>query len=168
MEIATRWRHCLYWLLSVLLVWSCFASTTEIGNVGKEFPLWDGEECYGADCVDIGQKIKDDAIDPETSVSEKIQQDLWVDYQDAENQRATFYIKQVINRFLAIIGLIALIVLVYWFYKMFFASDGEESFSEALKIVKWAALALFVIWLSWFIVSMLFDIFFAAKEDIWN
>jgi hypothetical protein len=164
--ITILWRYGFYWLISLLFLGSSFASTTEIGNAWKEFPLWDGKECYGADCVDLGKKIKEDAIDPDTSISEKIQKDLWVDYQNADNQRATFYIKQVINRFLAIIWLIALIVLVYWFYKIFFASDGEESFGEALKIVKWAAIALFVIWLSWFIVSMLFDIFFAAKEDI--
>lgn len=166
MIVASLWRYCLYWLISLLFWGSCLASTTEIGNAWKDFPLWDWKAGEWADSVDLWQIIKDDAIDPEDSASELIQKDLWVAYQDAENQRATFYIKQVINRFLAIIWLIALIVLVYWFYKIFFASDGEESFGEALKIVKWAAIALFVIWLSWFIVSMLFDIFFAAKEDI--
>ena len=165
MMIATVWRYCFYWLISLCFAWSCFAS--EIGNAWKDFPLWPGEAGQGADSVDLGKVIKEDAIDPEDSASEKIQKELGVDYQNADNQRATFYIKQVINRFLAVIWLIALIVLIYWFYKMFFASDGEESFGEALKIVKWAALALFVIWLSWFIVSMIFDIFYAAKEDVW-
>jgi len=47
--------------------------------------------------------IKEDAIDPKDSASELIQKDLGVDYQNADNQRATFYIKQVINRFLAVI-----------------------------------------------------------------
>lgn len=154
--------------MSLFFAGSCFASTTEIGKAWADFPLWDGKECYGADCVDLGKEIKENAIDPEDSASELIQKELGVNYQNADNQRATFYIKQVINRFLAVIWLIALIVLIYWFYKMFFASDGEESFGEALKIVKWAALALFVIWLSWFIVSMIFDIFYAAKEDIPN
>jgi Type IV secretion system pilin len=164
--ITTLWRYCFYWLISLFFAGSCFAS--EIGNAWKDFPLWDGSVGDGADSVDLGKVIKDDAIDPDDSASELIQKELGVNYQNADNQRATFYIKQVINRFLAVIWLIALIVLIYWFYKMFFASDGEESFGEALKIVKWAALALFVIWLSWFIVSMIFDIFYAAKEDIWN
>jgi hypothetical protein len=59
-----------------------------------------------------------------------------------------------------------LIVLVYGFYKMFVAKDNAEAFQEALSIVKWAIIALLVIWVSWYIVSIMFDLFFAAKEDI--
>ena len=157
-------RYMLWWVLSLFFVSTCFALL--IDEVGKDFPIWDGKAWVGPDSVDIWLIIKEDAIDPKTSASEGIQEGLWIAYENADDQRATFYIKEVINWFLAIVWLIALIVLVYWFYKMFFAQSGEESFTEALEIVKWAAIALFVIWLSWFIVSMLFDIFFAAKEDI--
>jgi hypothetical protein len=47
--------------------------------------------------------VKDDAIDPTDSASEQIQEALGIAYADAENQRATYYIQQMINRFLAII-----------------------------------------------------------------
>jgi hypothetical protein len=59
-----------------------------------------------------------------------------VAYTQAEDQRATFYIQELLNWFLAIIGLISLIVLVYGFYKMFVAKDNAEAFQEALSIVK--------------------------------
>lgn len=132
-----------------------------------EFPIGDGSEAVDAEgAIDFGQLIKDDAIDPTDSASEKIQEELGIAYTQAENQRATFYIQELINRFLAIVGLVSLIVLVYGFYKMFVSKDNAEAFQDALSIVKWAVVALLVIWVSWYIVSIIFDLFFAAKEDI--
>lgn len=163
-------RYLTWWLCSLgiwlfLWGWSVFASA--IGDAGATFPLWDGTEAANTeDAIDFGQLIKDDAIDPTDSASEKIQTELGIAYAQAENQRATFYIQELINRFLAIVGLVSLIVLVYWFYKMFVAKDNAEAFQEALSIVKWAIIALIVIWVSWYVVSIIFDLFFAAKEDI--
>jgi len=99
--------------------------------------LGDGTEAVNTeDAIDFGQLIKDDAIDPTNSASEKIQAELGIAYAQAENQRATFYIQELINRFLAIVGLVSLIVLVYGFYKMFMSKDNAEAFQDALNIVK--------------------------------
>ena len=138
-----------------------------IADAWAEFPLWDGSPAADDwSAIDFWQLIKDDAIDPTDSASEQIQQQLGIAYGQAENQRATYYIQELANRFLAIIWLIALIVLLYGFYKMFFAKDNAEAFQDAMKIVKWAVIALLIIALSRFIVSIMFDLFFAAKEDI--
>ena len=157
---------CSLCIWTILSLWSVFA-TSAIEEAGENFPLGDGTAAEdNADAVDFWTLIKEDAIDPTDSVSEKIQEELGVAYTQAEDQRATFYIQELLNWFLAIIGLISLIVLVYGFYKMFVAKDNAEAFQEALSIVKWAIIALLVIWVSRYIVSIMFDLFFAAKEDI--
>lgn len=148
-----------------LFAW--LVSASAIADVGTDFPLGNGTEATNDEnAIDFGQLIKDDAIDPTDSASERIQEELGIAYTQAENQRATFYIQELINRFLAIVGLVSLIVLVYGFYKMFVSKDNAEAFQDALNIVKWAVFALLVIWASWYIVSIIFDLFFAAKEDI--
>lgn len=156
------------WALCIgasLSLWSVFASAIE--DAWATFPLGDGSAAANDwSAVDFGQLIKDDAIDPTTSASEQIQEKLWINYAQAENQRATYYIQQLINWFLAIVGLVSLIVLVYGFYKMFTSNDNAEAFADALKIVKWALIALVVIWVSRYVVSIIFDLFFAAKQDI--
>lgn len=145
--------------------WSVLASA--IADAGATFPLWDWTAAANnGSAIDFGKIIKNDAIDPTDSASEQIQEKLGINYAQAENQRATYYIQELINWFLAIVGLIALIVLVYGFYKMFFAKDNAEAFNDALALVKWALIALFVIGISWYVVSIMFDLFFAAKEDI--
>lgn len=166
MRMKNLWIYLIGGILAVITtIWWVTASA--IANAGKEFPLWDGTAAENnGSAIDMGKLVKEDAIDPKTSASERIQNVLGVDYADAENQRATYYIQRLINRFLAIIGLIALGVMVYGFYKMFVAKDNAAAFQDALKIVKWAAIALIAIGVSWYVVSILFDVFFAAKEDI--
>jgi amino acid transporter len=155
------------WLVALCFSFASYTFASAISDAGSEFPLGDGTEASDDDsAIDFWQLVKDDAIDPTDSASEQIQEALGIAYSDAENQRATYYIQQMINRFLAIIWLVSLIVLVYGFYQMFAAKDNAEAFQEALKIVKWAVIAIFVIGVSRYIVSLLFDLFFAAKEDI--
>lgn len=146
-------------------LWSV-AFSSAIQDAGAELPIGDGTAGEGESSIEMWQLMYDTAIKPEKSASEQIQKELGVAYDQAGDQRATYYIQQLINRFLAIAWLVALIVLVYGFFKMFFAKDNEEAFQEALKIVKGAVMALLIIWVSWFIVSAIFDLFFTAKEDI--
>ncbi|USN54184.1 MAG: hypothetical protein H6765_06355 [Candidatus Peribacteria bacterium] len=70
----------------------------------------------------------------------------------------------MLNYFLAIAGLVALIVLVLGFYKMFTASDNKEGYKEALQYVTRAAIAIVIIGVSWFLVSWFFDIFIRVRD----
>jgi hypothetical protein len=76
--------------------------------------------------------------------------------------KATSYVKIIINYFLALIGLVALIVLIYGFYMMF-TSSHEEWIKKAKKYVVWAAIAMFTIWVSRFIISWFMFIFLQAS-----
>lgn len=113
------------------------------------------------DTTDIGQILQDDSDDP-LGASEQIQESYNVNFDD--EQRWTAYIASIINWFLAITWLVALVVLIVWFYRMFLAKDNEEALKEARKTVVSAVIALLVIGTAWFIVSQFFDIFFRVKE----
>lgn len=162
MRHLTKWV--LYLCVSVLSVHSLAVWSFGIEDV-DDYPFGDSTAWTDAGSIDFAKVIKKVAIDPTDSASEKIQESLGVAY--AEKQRATYYIQELINRFLAIAWLVSLAVLIYGFYQMFLWKDNAEAFKEAMNIVKWAAIALVIIGVSWYLTSFFFDIFFEAKKDVW-
>jgi uncharacterized membrane protein len=76
----------------------------------------------------------------------------------ANNNSAVAYIQYIINMLLWLAAFIALIILLYGFYLMFFSTQ-EEWFDKAKKIIIWVIVALFIMWLSWVIVSFLFYLY---------
>lgn len=74
---------------------------------------------------------------------------------------AMHYISLVINYFLAIATSIALIIMIYGFYSMYF-SKWEDGWGRAKKIVATAAVALFILWISWYVTSWMFYVFSQA------
>lgn len=67
------------------------------------------------------------------------------------------YIQYIVNIALSLVAFIAVIVLIYWFYGIIFR-DSQEGISNARKTVKWAAIAIVVMWASWLIVQFMFYI----------
>jgi hypothetical protein len=65
-------------------------------------------------------------------------------------------IKSFINWVLGILSLIALVIVLFWWFKMVTAAGDETKYKEGFKILQQAAIWLAVIWLSWFIVSIIF------------
>jgi len=65
-------------------------------------------------------------------------------------------IQQWINTFLSVMWLIALVVLIRWWLKMLTAGGNEERYNSWFKYLKNAFIWLFIIGLSWFIVSLIF------------
>lgn len=155
------------WIVYVCLGIISLQSLTVVGfgiaDV-QDYPFGDDTPGNDANAIDFGKVIKEVGIEPGDSASEQIQQELGIAYQD--EQRATYYVKELINRFLAIAGLVSLIVLIYGFYKMFVAKDNAEAFKEAMNIVKGAAIALVIIGVSRYLVSIMFAVFFEAKQDV--
>jgi len=157
------------WVLLIRAISILIGSVVLAQSIGfddiknKPYDAWGSLE-NGEEATEYGKIFDDNAVNPGNSVSERIQKLLKVDY-DWE-QRATFFVKNAFNWFLATIGMVALIVLIYAFYQMFTAEGNEEKFKEARKFVIWATIALFVIWLSWFIVSFLFNIFEVTRDAV--
>ncbi len=154
----------LIWAVSILIGSIVFAQSIGFDDVKeKPYDVWNDTQ-QGEQAVDLGKVFEKDAISPGDSVSERIQKFLKVDY--PSQQRETFFIKNVFNWFLAIIGMVALIVLIYAFYQMLTAEWSEEKLKEARKIMIGATIALLVIWLSRFIVSFLFNIFTVTRDAV--
>lgn len=77
------------------------------------------------------------------------------EYWSSWNTPAIAYIKWIVNMWLGLVSFISLILVIYGFYLMFFSKE-EEGYSKAKKILKGVAIALAIMWLSWFIVSFFF------------
>ncbi len=69
--------------------------------------------------------------------------------------KAIYYAKMIVNMLLSLVSLIALVMLIYAFYMMFF-SKHESGMTKAKQMMKGIAIALAIMWLSWFIVSFIF------------
>ena len=74
---------------------------------------------------------------------------------DSWTSKAIYYAKMIINMLLSLVSLIALVMLIAAFYMMFF-SKQESGMTKAKQMLKWIALAITIMWLSWFIVSFIF------------
>lgn len=65
-------------------------------------------------------------------------------------------IQTFVNRVLGILGLIALIILLYGGFQMVTAAGDEEKYGAGFKILKQAGIGLAFIGLAWFVVSIIF------------
>jgi len=97
--------------------------------------------------------------------------DLWLAGAWADRGDASFIniIKNFINRSLGILGLIALVVLLYGGFNMVTAAGDEEKYKKGFKILKQAAMGLIFIGLAFFMVSIIFrlvwTIWWGGKAD---
>ena len=65
-------------------------------------------------------------------------------------------IKSFINWMLGLLSLIALVILLFGWFKMVTAAGDETKYKDGFKILQQAWVGLAVIWLSWFVVSIIF------------
>ena len=98
-------------------MFSCSLYAFSIDDV-TDFPYDTGDEdISGADATEIGQIIKEDSIDADSADGDgvvlQIMAAFGIDYTDQTDQTATFYVKEIINWLLAIIGLVALISMLW-------------------------------------------------------
>jgi hypothetical protein len=129
------------------------------------FPYSDPSITANSNDADIWKSFQENAMWDE-STSERLQQTFNVARDSEWDQRATDYIRVIINRFLAVVGLVALVVIIIGFYKMLVSWDSEAAWWDARKLVLNAWIALAVIGVAWFVVSWFFDIFFVVTSDI--
>lgn len=77
-----------------------------------------------------------------------------------------FYLKTVVNLLLWFVTFIALILIIYAFYMIFFKKD-EAGITTAKQVIKWVIIALLIIWFSWIIVSFLYRFEDENTQNIW-
>jgi len=84
-------------------------------------------------------------------------QGIWVAWTGVQKGSSIIdIIKSVINRVLWLLSLIVLVLMLYGWFKMITAAGDETKYKEWFKVLKQAAIWLAVIWLAWFIVSIVF------------
>lgn len=65
-------------------------------------------------------------------------------------------IKNFINWVLWILALIVLVIVLVWWFQMVTASGNEEKYKKWFTILKHAGIWLVIIWLAWFLVTIIF------------
>ena len=65
-------------------------------------------------------------------------------------------IKNAVNWLMWILATIALVICLYGWFKMVTAAGDEKKYQDGLKVLKYAALWLAVIWIAWMVVSIIF------------
>lgn len=106
--------------------------------------------------TEYGKLIKEDAINPEDSLLNKLLTVFNLDQPDYHwPQKAFYYIKKILNYALGFVSLIALGLLLYSFYGML-TGDGDKQFGKVKDTLKGIVIAILVMGISWMIVSMLF------------
>lgn len=71
---------------------------------------------------------------------------------------ATNYVKWILNILLGLVSFLSLAMIIFAFYLIFF-SKGEDGVTKARKILVGVAIALAIMWLSWFIAQFFFSIY---------
>lgn len=119
---------------------------------------------YNETSTDIWQEaeiwniIQTDTINNNNSALNQLLELFHLSQQDrynSWNSKAIYYIKMIVNMLLSFVSLIALIMLIYAFYLMLF-SKHESGMTKAKQMLKGVAIAIAIMWLSWFIVSFFF------------
>ena len=128
--------------------------------------------------IDVAQEINNDVIDDSENQGESLitkltnifglERDEIREVDTGDNGRTfdrrwTNYISFVINVALALMAFIALVVLIYGFFTMFFAKK-EEWLAKAKKILINTTIAIIIIAISRFVVSFLFNVFTQVRD----
>ncbi len=114
--------------------------------------------------IDIWAELKEVTVWEDSLIKQMLEQ-LWFEF--GNGQVAIQFINNIINFALVVVGLIAMAVLIYGFYKMFF-TEGEEWRTDAKKLIRNTLIALLVIWFARYITSRAFNLFYATTEWLWS
>jgi hypothetical protein len=94
-------------------------------------------------------------------------EDQITSHKEAESQVMQI-IKNVINYALWLLSLISLVYLIYHGFLMITAAGDDTQYKKWLKWLKFAAIALAWIWLSWIVISFIFYIIQWLRTDTLN
>lgn len=139
----------LIWIVSNIIISLWFSEDFYYDYNNTSTEQWDTE---------IWWIIKSDNIEKQDSLINRLLDLFNLSSQDRYNSGTSkwiYYAKMIINMALSFVSLIALIMLIYWFYMMFFSRE-ESGIARAKQILKWVWLALAIMWLARFIVSFIF------------
>lgn len=122
----------------------------------EPFPYTDNNYTAGA-TTNAGQVLQQ--TNQWGSILENMLDLFGINYADPSGEgKAIVYVQVIINYVLSLLGLVALVLIVYSFYMIFFGKS-DDAIANARKTIIWAAIALFVIGLSAYIVNFTFYVY---------
>jgi len=135
-------------------------TTTWIGLANYDFPYeyTDSSSVWSEYQTEIWKIMKEDNVWQDNSLLNRLLSLFKLSNQwryDSWTSKAIYYAKMIVNLMLSFVSFIALAMVIYAFYMIFFLKD-ESGITKAKQVLKWVAIAIIIMWLSWFIVSMIF------------
>jgi len=143
-------RKLIFTFIITSLIWFWFCINFYYDYNDTSTPIWEETE--------VGIIIQSDVINNNESVLNRLLSLFNLSQQsryDSGTSKAIYYTKMIVNMMLSFVSFIALIMLIYAFYMMFFSKE-ESGMTKAKQVLKWVIIALIVMWLSRFVVSMIF------------
>lgn len=137
-------------IISISIIWFWFSYDFYYDYSDNTTAIWNETEIWWI--------IKTDVIENNDSVLNRLLSLFNLSNQsryDSGTSKAIYYAKMIVNMLLSFVSFIALIMLIYAFYMMFFSKE-ESWMTKAKQVIKWVAIAITIMWLSRFIVSMIF------------
>lgn len=149
-------------IITWLFIWFWFTINFPYEYNESSTAIWDETEFW--------KIVQTDVIDQNESSLNKLLELFNLSQQSrywSGTSKAIYYAKMIVNMLLSLVSLIALVMLIYAFYLMFF-SRHESGMTKAKQVLKGVAIALAIMWLSWFIVSFIFWIqSWSANNNGW-
>jgi len=123
----------------------------------------DDESALTNDIEDVAWEELLEVVDPLRQGSFSVSEWLTGIYNEEELtdtwtawERTMNYIKWVLNYILGIIWLVSLWYLIFQWFRALTAWSNEEEVNKAMQWIKYAIFALAWVWLSWFVLSIIF------------
>lgn len=129
-------KKAVVYICSLFCLWGCF---------------------FSIQASDFSFGVQDNGIEATKEVNVwGVEEDQW--------EELISVIKSVINRTLGILGMIALILVIYGWFLMLISAGDEWKYDQWRKILKSAALGLIFIGISWFVASIIFFLIVRAAD----
>jgi amino acid transporter len=149
-------KKILFTIISAFLL-LCSSVTTFAQSSEDSFFYWDTNTTTPT--TNFHTIIQNDVVDANDGVLKKILRIFNLDqFTTLSDAPALEFVKYILNIALWLVSFVAVVVIIYGFVQVIFAKD-EEWVTKARKTVQWAAIAIAIIAVSWFLVSFLFDLY---------
>lgn len=152
--------------ISYATLWTCiwmddpFYYTEKDKNIGGGWQ-WDDLE----ESTDFWDLIRKNTVEPWDSILNRTLKIFKLDNPERYSgpKKALAYAKYLINYALTFVAVIALCLLMYSFYCV--VVGDEKQIDKAKWYLKWIAIAIVVMWLSWLITSLIFRLYDDIAKD---
>ena len=108
-------------------------------------------------CTSINEDRRNDS-DTHDTILRRLLKQFWLDYSKWKDLKFIDYLRAIINIALWLLSFVALIMIIYTLYMIFFSKD-DVWVNKAKENLTWIFIALAIVWLAWIIISFIFRLY---------